>query len=96
MEEFSMNEETEQMKPIWYHVGWVLMIIGVLVMAAGIYYLFFPVHLDIALHGMHISIWWGAVLILGGFILTYFNRKHAKSFGTLELDNEKAVRLLRG
>ncbi len=70
-----MTDDAVQMKPIWYFVGWVLMIIGGLVVAAGVYYYFFPVHLDIELRGMHISIWWGAILIVGGLLLTYFNRK---------------------
>ncbi len=63
------------MKPIWYFVGLVMLIIGGLVLAAGIYYLLFPEKFDIALHGLHMSIWWGLVLMLGGGLLTYFNRK---------------------
>ncbi len=70
-----MIDDAVQMKPMWYFVGWVMMIIGGLVLAAGVYYFFFPIHLDIALRGMHISIWWGAILIAGGFLLTFFNRK---------------------
>lgn len=70
-----MNDETMQMKPIWYFVGWVLIIIGLLVLSAGIYHLFVPIKYHIELHGLHISIWWGTVLILGGVVLSFFNRK---------------------
>ena len=70
-----MSDEIIQMKPIWYFVGWVLTIIGILVLAAGIYYLIVPVHLDIELRGMNISIWWGLILIIGGSMLVFFNRK---------------------
>jgi len=70
-----MNDEAVQMKPIWCFVGWVLIIIGVLVLTAGVYYYFVPIHLDIKLSEIHISIWWGIILILGGSILTFFNRK---------------------
>ena len=70
-----MNEEVTRMKPIWYFVGWVLIIIGVLVFAAGIYYFYVPIKFNVELRGMHIGIWWGLVLILGGALLTYFNRK---------------------
>lgn len=70
-----MNEDTMRMKPIWFFVGWVLMVIGTIVLAAGLYHLFHPVPLDIELRGLHISIWWGAILILGGFVLRFYNRK---------------------
>ena len=70
-----MSDEIIQMKPIWYFVGWVLTIIGILVLAAGIYYLIDPIHLDIELRGMNISIWWGLILIIGGSMLVFFNRK---------------------
>ena len=70
-----MIDSATQMKPIWYFVGWVLIAIGVLVFAACVYYMLFPIDLDIALRGMHMSIWWGAILILGGVLLTVFNRK---------------------
>ncbi len=70
-----MSEETLQMKPIWFFVGWVLMVIGTLVLAAGIYRLFNPMNMHIELSGLHIDIWWGAVLIIGGWVLRFFNRK---------------------
>ncbi len=70
-----MSTEAIPMRPIWYFVGWVLIIVGMIVMAAGIYYLFVPIHLDIELRGMHMSIWWGLVLLIGGLMLTLFNRK---------------------
>ncbi len=73
-----MIDGATQMKPIWYFVGWVLIVIGMLVLAAGLYYLIFPIDLDIALRGLHMNIWWGAVLVLGGALLTFFNRKPVK------------------
>jgi hypothetical protein len=63
------------MKPIWYYVGWVLILIGSLVLASGIYYLFVPMDFDVELRGMNISVWWGLILILGGTTLMLFNRK---------------------
>ncbi len=70
-----MSENTVQMKPIWYLVGWVLIVIGVLVLSAGVYYLFVPANYHIELPGMHMSIWWGLVMIAGGILLAFFNRK---------------------
>ncbi len=72
-----MNHDAHQMKPIWYFVGWMLIIIGCLVLTAGVYYLFVPIELNIKLREMNISIWWGIILILGGMLLTIFNRKPA-------------------
>ncbi len=72
-----MNHDAHQMKPIWYFVGWMSIIIGCLVLTAGVYYLFVPIELNIKLREMNISIWWGIILILGGMLLTIFNRKPA-------------------
>ncbi len=70
-----MSEETLQMKPIWFFVGWVLMVIGTIVLAAGIYHLFNPLPFHIELRGLHIDLWWGAILVAGGWVLRFFNRK---------------------
>lgn len=70
-----MSDDITQMKPIWFFVGWVLMVIGVIVLAAGIYHLFVPVQYAIELHHLHIGIWWGIVLLAGGAVLALFNRK---------------------
>lgn len=70
-----MTEETLQMKPIWFFVGWVLMVIGTIVLTAGIYRLFNPISFHVELPGLHIDIWWGAILIIGGWVLRFFNKK---------------------
>ncbi len=70
-----MSEDVLQMKPIWYFVGLILIIIGVIVLLAGLYYLFEPINFHIELSGLHTSIWWGVVLIIGGCLLSFLNRK---------------------
>jgi hypothetical protein len=70
-----MNNDKEQMKPIWYFVGWILLIIGFIVVCAGIYYLYMPVHHIVRSVGMRANIWWGVVLMLAGAVLVYFNKK---------------------
>lgn len=74
-----MNNDKEQMKPIWYFVGWILLIIGFLVLVAGIYYLFMPVHHEVKLDSLHTNIWWGIVLMFAGGVMAYFNRKPLKT-----------------
>jgi len=70
-----MPEELNKMKPIWFYVGWIILIIGAIVLTAGIYYLFVPMHHHIELPGLHINIWWGLILMLGGVLLIFVNRK---------------------
>ena len=70
-----MSENENTMKPIWFFVGLILMVMGVIVLAAGIYYLFVPDYHKIELPGLHINIWWGIILIISGVVLTYLNRK---------------------
>ncbi len=70
-----MTENENQMKPIWYFVGLILLIVGFIVLAAGIYYLFVPDHHPIELTGLHINIWWGIILMIGGSVMAYANRK---------------------
>ena len=74
-----MSENEDQMKPIWYFVGLILLVIGLIVLSAGIYYLFVPEHHHVELPGLHINIWWGIVLLISGVIFLYTNRKRIGS-----------------
>lgn len=70
-----MEKNLDQMKPIWYFVGVILLLIGSVVLIAGIYYLFVPSHHHIELEGLHIDLWWGSVLIITGAVMIFLNRK---------------------
>jgi hypothetical protein len=70
-----MSDEISEMKPIWYYVGVILVIIGILVLMAGIYYLFVPIPNKIELSNLHINIWWSLVLIISGCVMVYKNKK---------------------
>jgi hypothetical protein len=52
------------MVSIWFFVGVLLLIYGVLIHAAGIYGLSHPP--DVKLAGLHAEIWWGDLLIAMG------------------------------
>ncbi len=62
------------MRSIWYFVGLIMLIIGIIVFAAGIYDLLNPTNQNIKLTNLHTNIWWGAVIAFTGLIYTVKNR----------------------
>ncbi len=54
------------MKPIWYFVGLMLLIMGVIVEAAGIYLLYETPEKTTVLSNLHPNIWWGVIMIICG------------------------------
>lgn len=53
---------------IWFFIGSLLLVYGVLILGAGIYELSNPPEHPVVLAGLHAGIWWGAFLtVLGGF-----------------------------
>ncbi len=50
--------------PIWFFIGGLLSVYGVLILAAGIVGLYDPP--QVALAELHAGIWWGALLIVIG------------------------------
>ncbi len=55
---------TEHGIPIWFFIGALLAVYGVLILGAGIFGLFHPPH--VALASLHAGIWWGALLVVIG------------------------------
>jgi len=62
------------MKPIWYFVGLFLLTVGVIIFAAGVYYVFHPEEQGTVLASLHPSLWWGAVITISGLIFTLANK----------------------
>jgi hypothetical protein len=52
---------TEHGIPIWFFIGALLLVYGVLILSAGIVGLFHPP--AVALAHLHAGIWWGALLV---------------------------------
>ena len=52
------------MVSIWFFIGVLLLIYGILILGAGIYGLSHPP--DVKLADLHAEIWWGALLIVMG------------------------------
>jgi hypothetical protein len=64
---------SEYKKPIaiWFFIGLLLTIYGVLILGSGLYDLLAGVRRDTVLANLHIGVWWGALLIAIGLIYVY-------------------------
>ncbi len=63
------------MKPIWYFVGLILLVIGGIILFSGVYELFYPPVIKTKLAELHPNIWWGIVMIIFGGVLFLGSRK---------------------
>jgi H+/Cl- antiporter ClcA len=57
---------------IWYFIGLLLTVYGVLIMGAGIYDLLAGIQRDTVHAELHAPIWWGALLLALGLIYAHF------------------------
>lgn len=62
-----------KMKPIWYFVGLILLVMGALILITGIYDAINPPSDMKVLAQTHPGIWWGAVMVTFGGILFFKN-----------------------
>ena len=65
--------------PIWFFIGALLAVYGVLILGAGIYGLAHPPQVELA--RLHVGIWWGALLILIGLVYVVKFRPRADEPG---------------
>ena len=64
-----------KMKPIWFFVGLILLVMGGIIFLSGIYNLINPPFVKTVLANTHPDIWWGAVMIIFGGIMYLKTRK---------------------
>jgi divalent metal cation (Fe/Co/Zn/Cd) transporter len=64
-----MAEEQRRIIPVWFFVGVILLIYGVLILATGIAEFGNPPPTVLA--EVHAPVWWGAILIVMGALFTY-------------------------
>ncbi len=58
---------------IWFFIGVLLAVYGVLILGAGIWELFHPAASQVAMRYLHTGVWWGALLVaIGGFYCVRF------------------------
>ena len=56
--------------PIWFFIGSLLTVYGVLILGTGIYHLFSPPKQTLALSNLHADIWWPVLLLVIGLFYT--------------------------
>jgi hypothetical protein len=69
------NMNQREQIPIWFFIGGLLLVYGVIITAVGVYNLtpWHVVNPGLALQRLHADLWWGIVLIaLGGFYTVYY------------------------
>jgi hypothetical protein len=69
MEPFKNPEDPrEKQIPIWFFVGVILTIYGVLILGSGIYGWLHPPEHKVALWEYHADVWWPIALLIAGLI----------------------------
>jgi hypothetical protein len=61
-----MHEEHQI--PIWFFVGLLLTIYGVLILGCGIYNMLHPLANPVKLAELHADFWWGILLLIIGLV----------------------------
>ena len=60
--------EKEHQIPIWFFIGGILAVYGVLILGSGLFGLVWPPQRPVKLSFLHADIWWGALLtVVGAF-----------------------------
>ncbi len=62
------------MKPIWFFVGLILLIMGIIIVLTGVYSLFNPAGDKKVLSDIHPDIWWGGIMVVVGLIYVLKNK----------------------
>jgi hypothetical protein len=62
---------------IWFFIGLLLTVYGVIIFATGLYELSNPPAHAVVLSNLHAGVWWGAVLLIIGLVyfIRFFPRK---------------------
>ena len=63
------------MYSIWYFIGLLILVYGVLILGAGIVDLMSPPPQPLVLAQLHMGIWWGALMIILGGVYALVFRK---------------------
>jgi len=69
-----MAKQGKKMKPIWYFVGLILLIMGGVIFVAGIYGLLFQTREITVFSRLHPNIWWGGFMVIVGLVFLAANK----------------------
>jgi hypothetical protein len=65
--------ETKHVIPIWFFIGILLTVYGVLILGAGLWDVINGIKRDVVMAEAHAAVWWGILLLaLGGFYCIRF------------------------
>jgi hypothetical protein len=62
-----MHDNKKQI-PIWFFIGGLLAIYGLLILGTGIYNLVYPPQHPVVLAHLHVDIWWSILLLAVGLL----------------------------
>lgn len=62
--------DNEKQIPIWFFIGVLLAIYGLLILCSGIYNLISPPEKPVAMSHLHADIWWSILLLILGSLYT--------------------------
>ncbi len=71
--------ENKQMKPIWFFVGLILLIVGGIIFATGIYLYLNPESAKTVLANTYPNLWWGGIMMFFGVLLLLIKDKGEKA-----------------
>ncbi len=54
---------------IWFFIGVLLLVYGILITGAGLYGLYHPPNVQLA--SLNVGIWWGGLLVILGIVYSY-------------------------
>ena len=64
----------EKQMSIWYFIGLLILVYGVLILGAGIAEFVSPPANPLILAELHAGVWWGALLVIIGGVYVYYFR----------------------
>lgn len=64
------------MKSIWFFVGLLLTIMGVIITASAVYSLVHPPAQQKIFSDLHPDLWWGIIMLVFGLLFAVFNRRN--------------------
>ncbi len=70
-----MTDTVQKMKPIWYFVGLILLVMGSVILATGVYDLVRHVESNKVLSHLHAAVWWGGLMTAFGLLFVLLNRR---------------------
>jgi hypothetical protein len=54
--------------PIWFFIGLIMALYGLIIFAAGVYAYYVPPAVELALANVHAAIWWGLLMLFVGIV----------------------------